>query len=97
MLYQAPQSVLNRIAFGNLNTIKPMVQCTLRADTDTYFSTRWTVSHYCITSADTLIIRGAIIDLLNSTPLTSQLPSINLNFPDAELQRLYVTLSGVRS
>ena len=97
MLYQAPRAVLNRIAFGDLNTIKPMVQCSLRADLDTYFSTRWSVSHYCITSADTLIIRGAIIDLIPGTWLTSQLPAISTNFPDAELQKLYVTLSGVRS
>ena len=97
MLYQAPRAVLNRIAFGDLNTIKPMVQCSLRADSDTYFSTRWSVSHYCITSADTLIIRGAIIDLIPGTWLTSQLPAVSTNFPDAELQKLYVTLSGVRS
>ena len=99
MLYQAPRAVLNRIAFGDLNTIKPMVQCSLRADLDTYFSTRWSVSHYCITSADTLIIRGAIIDLLAAGTgwLTSQLPPITYNFPDSDVQRLYVTLSGVRS
>lgn len=96
MLYQKPTNLLNKIAFGSLFSIKPMVKCCIKSTNETYYSTKWAVNTYCINGTDTLLIRGSIIDLSGTGIVTSQLPPITSSFPNGDIQKLHVTLVGAR-
>jgi hypothetical protein len=96
MLYQKPTALINRIAFGDLFTIKPMVKCCLLSTRSDYYSTKWAINSYCITGTDTLLIRGSIIDLDGTGTVTSELPPITNSFPYGDVQKLHVTLVGAR-
>ena len=99
MLYQAPSALINKIVYGNLFDLRPMVQCTIRSINETTFSTKWAVSSYCITGVDTLLIRGAIIDITGTAKTTAGLPPLTgttAHFDGAN-QYLNVTIVGVRT
>ena len=98
MLYQASQANINKIVLGNMATIRPMVQCCIKSTSSNMFSTRWTVNSYCVNGADTLLIRGSIIDNLGAhSPMsTTSLPSLSQSFPGADAQVMNVTLVGAR-
>jgi len=97
MLYQASQTAINAIVFGNITNIQPMVTCCLKSTNETYFSTRWAINSYCINGTDTLLIRGCLIDLNEPTHVSTQLPPITNNWPDGDIQKLHVTLVGARA
>lgn len=96
MLYQSSAANVNKICFGNLGTIKPMVTCVMKSTNDTAFSTRWSINSYCLANSDTLVIRGSIIDLNGTGTVTTELPPLSYSFPDGNTQKLFVTLVGVR-
>lgn len=97
MLFQASSTNINKIVRGDISTIKPMVQCTIKSSNPAYYSTRWSVNSYCISSADTLLIRGSIIDVNGTAAITTSLPPISSSFPDGALHFLNVALVGVRT
>lgn len=96
LLYQKLPNVINKITLNDFFAMKPMVTCCLKSTNEEYYSTRWTVNSYCIHGTDTLLIRGAIMDLNGTSIPTSTLPTINSLFPDGEIQKLHVTILGVR-
>lgn len=97
MLYQKPTSVINKIAFGNLFTLNPMIRCCLKSTVETYYSTRWAVNSYCVKGTDTILIRGSLIDLNGTGTVTSTLPPLHYSFPNGDVQKLHVTIVGARA
>lgn len=99
MLYQSSVANMNKIVFGSIPTIKPMVKCTLESDNVSSYETGWSVNSYCIvgnnSTSDTLLIRGSVIDISGSDLFTDQLPPLSHSFPNSQLMRLNVTIVGV--
>jgi len=100
MLYQAPLATINKIAFGNLYTLKPMVSCCIKSTNETYLSTNWVVNAYVMTGTDSLVIRGSIIDPTDYNTVgtySTELPPLSVSYPNSNFHRLHVTLIGIRT
>lgn len=97
MLYQKSSSIIDKITYGDFFGLKPMVTCTIKSSLESAYSTRWLVNSYCVNGTDTLLIRGSIVDITGTGISTSQLPSLASSFPESDLQKLHVTIVGVRT